>query len=208
MVRDELEFRDLIASLLEREGFHVQKEFRLPEGHRIDLLAIKANVRSGIEVKLEQRGIWDDISKGATLRKFPEFDRIYVAAPKLLIYSELLSYAKQLRIGIMGVEENSIEWLLESEELEPAQLSVGGSHPNEVRIGSIFEVTNDVTNRGEKVARHLQMVFRPSGPFVTAPREKSRFKRAKLSPGESWKVKFRIKVKESAKAETYPLYLY
>jgi len=208
MVKNELEFRDLVASLLEKEGFTVQKEFRLLEGYRVDLLAIKDDVRSGIEVKLDQRGISDDISKGSILHKMPEFDYIYVAAPKMLISSELLSYAKRLRIGVIGVKEDSIEWLEESEKLKPAQLLGGGSLPNQVKHpDSIFEVSKHVRNHGEKIVRHLEMFFIPSGPFVTAPKEKSRFKLAKLSPGESWEVKFKIKIKRSAKVGTYPLFL-
>jgi len=208
MVKNELEFRDLVASLLEKEGFTVQKEFRLLEGYRVDLLAIKDDVRSGIEVKLDQRGISDDISKGSILHKMPEFDYIYVAAPKMLISSELLSYAKRLRIGVIGVKEDSIEWLEESEKLKPAQLLGGGSLPNQVKHpDSIFEVSKHVRNHGEKIVRHLEMFFIPSGPFVTAPKEKSRFKLAKLSPGESWDVKFKIKIKRSAKVGTYPLFL-
>jgi len=209
MIRNELEFRDLVARLLEKESFSVQKEFKLPEGYRVDLLAIKNNERSGIEVKLERRGISDDISKGMTLHTMPEFDYIYVAAPKIIISPELVFYAKQLRIGIIGViDENSIEWLQKSEKLRPARLSGGGSLPGQVRTpGSIFEVEKSVRNDGEKVIRHLEMFFIPSGPFVTAPREKSRFKLAKLSPGETWKGKFKIKIKKTAKTGTYPLYL-
>jgi len=208
MVKNEIEFRDLLASLLEKEGFSVQKEFKLPEGYRVDLLAIKDDVRRGIEVKLEQRGISDDISKGSMLHKMPEFDYIYVAAPKMLISSELVSYAKRLRIGVIGVKEESIEWLLESEKLKPAQLLGGGSLPSQARHpGSIFEVSKHVKNHGEKIVRHLEMFFIPSGPFVTTSKEKSRFKLAKLPPEELWEVKFKIKIKRSAKVGTYPLFL-
>lgn len=208
MIKNESEFRDLVASILESEGFSVQKEFRVPEGYRVDILAIKDGIRSGIEVKIEQRGISDDVSKGSMLHKMPEFDYIYVAAPKILIYSELVSYAKQLRIGIIGVKENSIEWLQESEKLKPAELMGGGSFSNKVRYpGSIFEVSKHIKNQGQKIVRHLEMFFIPSGPFVTAPKEKSRFKLSKLSPEESWEVKFKIKIKKSAKIGIYPLYL-
>ncbi|MFW6122282.1 MAG: hypothetical protein ACOC80_15475 [Petrotogales bacterium] len=208
MVKNELEFRNLVASLLEKEGFSVQKEFKLPEGYRVDLLAIKDDVRRGIEVKLEQRGISDDISKGSMLHKMPELDYIYVAAPNMLISSELVSYARRLRIGVIGVKEDSIEWLQESEKLKPAQLLGGGSLPNRARYpGSMFEVSKHIKNHGEKIVRHLEMFYIPSGPFVTAPGEKSRFKLEKLPPGESWEVKFKIKIKKSAKVGTYPLFV-
>jgi hypothetical protein len=208
MFKNELGFRDFVASFLQKEGFNVQKEFRLPEGYRVDLLAVKDNVRSGIEVKLNKRGISDDISKGSILHKFPEFDHIYVAAPKMLISPEFIAYAKQLRIGIIGVKEDCIEWLLKSEKLRPAQLLGGSSLPKQVIApGSIFEVLKNVKNHGEKVVRHLEMLFMPAGPFVTTSGEKSRFKRVKLLPGESWEVKFKIRVKKSAEIATYPLYL-
>ena len=206
MFKNELEFRNFVASLLEEEGFKIQKEFRVPEGYRVDLLAIKNDLRSGIEVKLDRRGISDDISKGTILHKLPEFDHIYVAAPKMLISSELISYAKLLRVGLLGIKEDSIEWLQKSEELEPAQLLGGGGYPSQVKPGSIFKVSRNVENRGKKVVRHLEMFFVRGGPFATAPKEKSRYKLAKLSPGKYWDVEFKIKVRKSAKDETYPLY--
>lgn len=208
MVRNELEFRNLVATLLQREGFVVKKEFALSEGYRVDILATKDDIRSGIEVKLKQRGISDDISKAATLHKMPEFDHFYVAAPRILVSSDLLSYAKLLRLGIIGVEKDSLEWLQKSEKLKPAQLLGSGGIPNQVSLSRpIFEVTKAVKNHGEKIARHLEIFFIPSGPFVTSPQEKSRFKLARLAPEESWDVKFKIKIKKSAKPGTYPLYL-
>ncbi len=207
MFKNELEFRNFVASLLEEEGFKIQKEFRVPKGYRVDLLAIKNDIQSGIEVKIDRRGISDDISKGSILHKLPEFDHIYVAAPKMLISSELISYARLLRVGLLGIKEDSIEWLQKSEELEPAQLIGSGGHPSQVKPGSIFKVSRSVENRGKKVVRHLEMFFVRGGPFATVPKEKSRYKLAKLSPGKSWDVEFKIKVKKSYKDETYPLYL-
>ncbi len=207
MFKNESEFRNFVASLLEKEGFSIQKEVRVPEGYRVDLVATKNDLRSGIEVKLDHRGIADDISKGSILHKFPEFDHIYVAAPKMLISSELVSYAKQVRIGILGVKEDSVEWLQESQELRPAQLSGGGGYPNQVEPGSIFRVSSNVHNQGEKVARHLEMFFIPGGPFATAPKEKSRHKLDKLAPNEEWDVEFKVKVRKSAKHGTYPLFI-
>lgn len=208
MVKNETEFRDLVASLLKKEGFSVQKEIKLPEGYRVDLLAEKDGVKKGIEVKLNQRGISDDISKGTQLHTMPEFDHIYIAAPKILISKEICRYANRVRIGIIGVEKDSIEWLVESQKLKPTQLLGGCSLPGHPKHpGSVFEVLKDVRNDGEKIVRHLEMSFTPSGPFVTAPKEKSLFKRKKLSPGEVWKENFKIKIKSSAKPGTYPLYL-
>ncbi len=209
MFRNESEFRDHIASLLQKEGIIIeQREFRVPEGYRVDLLAIKDDSRIGMEIKLDRRGIADDISKASILNKLPEFDYIYVAAPKIHLNSELVSYAKQVKIGLVGVTETSIEWLQESEKLEPAVLGGKSSLPQQtVTPGSIFEVTKDVRNVGHKVARHLEMFFVPSGPFVTMSGEKPRFQRASLFPQDSWEIQFKIKVKSNAREGTYPLFL-
>jgi hypothetical protein len=208
MIKNELELRDHIALLLEKEGFAVQKEFKVPEGYRVDILAEKDNKKLGIEVKINQRGISDDISKCSILHKMPEFDYFYVAAPKILIHSELLAYAKRIRIGIIGVEGESLEWLQKSEELKSSYLLGGGSLPNqEYYPGAKFEVSKEVIIEGEKIVRNLEIFFIPSGPFITAPRHKSRFKKSKLKPKEKWDVTFRIKIKKSIRVETYPLYI-
>lgn len=131
MFRNEQDLKDFVASMLEKEGFKIlSKEFRVPEGYRVDLWVEKNNRKYGIEVKLDRRGISDDISKGSILHKLPEFDYIYIAAPNILISKELIDYAKRLRIGIIGVKENSIEWLQESHMLAPANLMGGYSLPD------------------------------------------------------------------------------
>ena len=78
-------------------------------------------------MKFEKRGIVDDINKCYGLHRLPEFDEIYVAAPKIFLSSDLIAFAKNLRIGVLGVKEDSIEWLLESHTLGPPRLS-GGSN--------------------------------------------------------------------------------
>lgn len=206
MFRSEIEFRDHIGNLLEEDGHVVIKEFKVPENYRIDLLARKNNMSKGIEVKFEKRGISDDINKCYGLHRLPEFDQIYVAAPKILISSDHIAYAQRLRIGLIGVSEESIEWLIKSDILKPPLLSGGSGLPNQIITpGKTFEVSKNVENRGEKVARHLEMYFMPGGPFATA--EKARYKRAKLAPGESWEVVFKIRVRKSARPGKYPLYL-
>lgn len=206
MFRNEMEFRDYIGKLLEAEGHKVVKEVRVPEGYRIDLQAHKNNVSMGIEVKYEKRGISDAINKCYRLHRLPEFDQIYVAAPKMLISSDHIAYAKPLRVGLLGVREESVEWLIKSDNLKPPLLSGGSSLPNQIITpGKAFEVSKNIENRGEKVARYLEMYFMPGGPFATA--EKARHKRSKLAPGESWQVVFKIRVKKSTRPGKYPLYI-
>ena len=206
MFKNEKEFRDHIGKLLKAKGHKVVKEFRVPEGYRIDLRALKNNVSMGIEVKFERRGISDAINKCYRLHRLPEFDEVYVAAPKILISPDHIAYAQSLRIGLLGVGEKSFEWLIKSDRLKPPLLLGESGLPNQIITpGKTFEVSKHVENRGEKVARHLEMYFIPGGPFATA--EKARYKRAKLAPGESWKVDFKIRVKKSTRPGKYPLYL-
>ena len=206
MFKSEKEFRDHTAELLEADGHKVIKEYRVPEGFRVDILAHKNNVSRGFEVKFEKRGIVDDINKCYGLHRLPEFDEIYVAAPKIFLSSDLIAFAENLRIGVLGVKEDSIEWLLESHTLGPPRLSGGSSLPKQtITPGSTFEVSRRVGNGGEKVVRHLEMYFIPGGPFATA--KTSRYKRAKLAPGETWEEVFIIRFKKSVRPGKYPLYL-
>ena len=205
----ESEFVNHIISLLQKEGFtDIQKEFKVPERYRVDLLVIKDCSRFGIEVKLDSRRIKDDISKAWKLHKLPEFDYIYVFAPCMHFDSELISYAKQAKIGLAEVTRDSIEWLQESEKLPPAVLNAGWSFSNQIITpGSIFEVAQDVRNAGEKTIRNLKMFFIPSEPFVASSPKKSYVERKSLSPGNVWRVPFKIKVQNKTKKGQYPLYI-
>jgi Holliday junction resolvase-like predicted endonuclease len=207
MARNEAEFRDQIADILRQQGFQVSLEYRIPEG-RIDILATKGDVRHGIEVKINQRGIADDIVKCWKLLKAPEVDELYVAAPDALLSSEHKIHAESLGVGIIAVTGTKLEWRIRSIQLEPANFGGGGSGYNheEVRPGNIFSIYNHVTNRGFKIARDLEMYFTPAGPFVKASKENTRFKRPFLNPGEDWKETFMIKVKRDAKLGIYPLH--
>ena len=209
MFKTESKIKSLLAMHLESEGFEVHKEFRVPEGYRVDLLAIRDDLRYGIEVKTSPRDISNDISKGTILHGLPEFDYIYAAGPKMLIPNELLGFAKQTRVGVIGIEEERIEWLQKSELLEPSQLLGGASLPGDVvSPGDSLEIRKHVSVHGGKVVRDLEMFFIPSGPFITLPKEKSCFKLKKLEPGKPpWEETFKIKVKKSSREGTYPLYI-
>ena len=209
MFKTESNIKSLLAIHLESEGFEVRKEFRLPEGYCIDLLAIRDDSTYGIEVKTQPRGISNDISKGTVLHRFPEFDYFYVAAPKMLIPNELIDFAKQVRIGIIGIEEESIVWLQKSELLESSQLLGGAPLPKKiVSPGDTLEINRHISVHGEKVVRNVEMYFTPSGPFSVIPKAKSRFKRKKLGPGDPpWENTFKIRVRKSSKEGTYPLYV-
>ncbi len=207
MARNEAEFRDQIADILKQQGFTVSTEYKLPEG-RIDILAIRKNLKCGIEVKLDRRGIADDIVKCWKLLKVPELDELYVAAPDALLSEENSIHAKDLGVGILSVTGPKLNWIIRSSRLKPAKLSAGGSSYNheEVCLGNVFDIYWHVANHGQKIARDLEMYFTPAGPFVKAPNKKTRFQRASLPPGEDWKETFKIKVKRNVKQGVYPLH--
>ena len=207
MARNEGEFRDQIAGILKQQGFIVSTEYKLPEG-RIDILASRKNTKCGIEVKLNRRGIADDIVKCWKLLRVPELDELYVAAPDALLSEENSIHAKDLGVGILSVTGLKLNWILRSSRLKPAKLSAGGSGYNheEIRPGNIFDIYWHFANQGQKIARDLETYFTPAGPFVKAPNEKTRFQRASLLPGEDWKEIFKIKVKRNAKPGLYPLH--
>ena len=154
MFRNEKEFRDYIEKFLKAEGYEVKKEVNVPEGYRIDLLARKDDLSIGIEVKYERQGIHDDIMKCHNLHKLPEFDEMYVAAPKILVSEDHVAHARSLRVGMLGVVEESVDYLVKSDRLNPAQLGGGGGLPNqEIVAGGDFRVHRNVRNVGDKLAR-------------------------------------------------------
>lgn len=209
MARNEAEFRDQLGILLEKEGFGITKEFKLPEKVRVDLLAIKNDLNYGIEVKINQRGISDDIVKCWQLLKMPEFDLVYVAAPDALLSQENVLHASGLGVGIIAVVGSTLEWRQDSIQLAPAQLGRGGASYDHTAIhpGKIFEIYYHATNTGRKIVRNLEMHFTPGGPFVKAPKEKTKFTKTKLEPEEDWKVTFKAKVRQNTKLGKYPFYI-
>jgi len=207
MAKNEAEFRNQIADILKQQGFEVSLEYKIPEG-RIDIFATKGDVRHGIEVKINQRGIADDIVKCWKLLRVPEFDELYVAAPDALLSNEQMIHAKELGIGIISMTGSTLTWIVRSTQLEAARFGGGGSgyNPDDVRPGSVFNIYNHVVNSGQKIARDLEMYFTPAGPFVRAQKERTRFRRSSLGPGEDWKENFKVKVKSGAKSGIYPLH--
>lgn len=209
MFKTESKIKSLLADHLKADGFKVHEEITLPERYRVDLLAIKENQKHGIEVKTTPRGMSDDINKATILHRLPEFDYFSVAAPKIIIPDELLDFAKRVKVGVIGIEEEGIKWLQESELLENSQLLGGARLPKDiVSPGDSIDIHRYISIHGGKVVRNLEMHFIPSGPFITYPKRKYRFKRKKLEPGElPWEETFKIKVKKTAREGTYPLYI-
>jgi len=69
-----------------------------------------------------------------------------------------------------------------------------------------FAIEVGVTNRGGKIARHLEARCLPAGPFAFAPGSKRKYTRSSLHPHDSWGVQFLIRVKARTVAGAYPLF--
>ena len=156
MLNSEHDFINHIIVILKREGYQIENETRVPEGYRVDLKAFKENETFGIEVKFEKRGISDDISKCYKLHQLPEFDRVYVAAPKILISDDHIAFARNLKVGILGVDHDSIIKVSESDKLKSAELQSGASLPKQmITPGKSFVVSKTVRNLGGKPVRRI-----------------------------------------------------
>ena len=208
MQKNETKFRDFIAELLIKAYFKIEKEYRLPGGKRVDILATKKKLRLGIEVKLIPRGVNDDISKANRLLQMPELDEVYVAAPVHVITNEHDAYAQMTGVGLIEVLEHSFKYRLKSQRRRPAELwGGGGLNGIDFAPGSIVELYYHVKNHGNKIARNAEMFFIPSGPFVKAPNEKAKFKKSIIEPEEDWRNDFKIKVKKNIASGKYPLFI-
>jgi uncharacterized membrane protein len=143
------------------------------------------------------------------LLKVPELDELYVAAPDALLSEDNNIHAKDLGVGLISVTGQKLNWIVKSSRLKSAKFSGTGSsyNPEEFIPGNVFALSWHMSNRGDKIARDLEMYFTPAGPFVKAPKEKVKFKRSSLSPGEDWKETFKIKIRRNSKPGIYPLHL-
>lgn len=198
--------RDHIANLLNRDGHSTQTEVRLPERFRVDVWAEKEGVVRVIEVKKESRGIPDDIIKCQKLLQLPEITEAYVAAPDLLISPDHVAFASSIGVGMIGVTDSELKWLVQSWRLEEARLSGSRSHPSSVIAGQVFEIKINVTNHGKKIARYLEARCLPAGPFVFAPSSRRKYTCSSLYSDNSWAIEFLIRVRPRTVPGVYPLF--
>ena len=198
--------REHIANLLKQDGYDTQTEVRLPERFRVDIYAEKEGVTRVIEVKKESRGIADDIVKCQKLLQFPEVTEAYVAAPDLLISPDHLAFASSIGVGVISVTSSELNWIAQSWRLEEAKLGGSRSYPSSVAAGQVFEVKMTVSNKGKKIARHLEARCLPAGPFVFAPGSRKKYARSSLHPDDSWTVEFLVRVRPKSRPSAYPLF--
>jgi len=204
MFRSESELRDYIVSLLRDEGYAIETETRVSR-FRVDILATEGGVTRAIEVKLSRSGIAEDIAKAFRLLRLPGVDEAFVAAPWSQFSPDQRLFAETVGVGLIGIHEGSLKWMLESRRLNPPNLGGGGGHPIEVPAGSEFTIRRSVTNHGQKRAVRLEAYCRPTKPFKWA-KGKRKHKCPYLDPGERWEVEFKIRVQPGTLTGKYPLF--
>jgi len=212
MPRDERRFADQVMRALRDAGFEVKPEVRVRGKWRLDMVATKDNLIRGIEVKLDRRGLLDDLVKARTLVRLPDVDEMYVCGPKVFMLDDVLALAKSLGIGLLALTDSGeLEWLAPSKRLEPARLTLGGGygkpHGNAVRPGGKAAWNAAVFNGGDKIAVHVEVFMVPAGPFVTKVRSKARARKPLLEKTghTAWSAILECEVRKGTPPGVYPL---
>jgi len=203
---NETALTDFVAKKLEQEHYQVSREATIYPRRRVDILAKKPDKNIVVQVKLHEKGISDDISKSEVLLTLPEVDLVYIAAPKLHLSDPLLGFARRLRVGVIGITDEGIEWLVEGEKLGLARLSIGASFKPTACLGETFEIKLSAHNSGGKIARDISFMYLPAYPFRLPRGEKNRKSVKQLEPGKNVEVPFKIKVQSDAPPKKYSLY--
>lgn len=206
--QDEKALREHVCKKLIERGYEIIGTDAAVYGRkRVDILARKENKATVIEVKrFGRRGIADDIRKLERLAFVPEIDFFYVAVPKIILQDDILGFAKQLGVGVIGVTEQGLEWLVDSEEKHPSKLRRSSSLPNIVRPGEIFEFRMSVKADGAKMARNIEIMYMPAWPFRMPKGERNHKVIKELMPGKEKEVSFKIRVENDAEEGSHPLF--
>jgi hypothetical protein len=216
MSREEQEFTRQVTRALQAAGFEVKPEVRVRGRRRLDLVATKDKVIRGIEVKLDRRGLLDDLVKAQSILHLPDVDEMYVCGPKVFMSQDVRSLAARLGIGLLALTDaGELGWLTESKRLEPARLALSGAYVNRrdkmpfnaVRPGGKAVWNVAVFNNGGKTAVNVEVFMVPAGPFVARVRSKARVKKALLerSGPVAWSTLLECEVKKGTPPGTYPL---
>src|SRR4029077_17119284 len=104
MPRNEREFTARVIQALTAASFGVEREVRVRKKWFLDLLATKDN-RKGIEIKLNRRGLLDDIVKAQMLVRLPDVDEMYVCGPKAFMSDDVRTLATRLGIGLLALTD-------------------------------------------------------------------------------------------------------
>lgn len=211
LFRNEDSLRDYVLEKLKLEGYKIiGTEVVIYGRKRVDILAKNAkNKTVAFEVKRSGRKqIADDITKLDRLGFVPEIDLFYVAVPKMNLQNDLVSFAKRLRVGVVGITDSGLDWLVQSEERQRSELRLSSSLPNLVRPGQTFEFRVVVKAVGEKTVQNIQVMYMPASPFRVPKGERNRRNIKELMCGNEKRVSFKIRVEEDAEEGKYPFYIY
>jgi hypothetical protein len=215
MPRSERQFTDRVIQALRIADFHVEREVRVKGNRCLDLLATKDN-RKGIEVKLDRRGLLDDLVKAQTLVRLPDVDEMYVCGPKVFMSDDVRALAANSGVGLLALTDSGhLEWLVRSKPLEPARLTVNGAYMkprgnmrfNEVRAGGKVLFNAAVFNSGDKIAVNVEVFMVLAGPFVARFPSKARVRKSFLekSGPTAWSTILECYVKKGTPPGSYSL---
>ena len=224
MWENEAEFRDFIKRKLEEHGHIVNSEVTISR-FRIDLIAEKEevvdvqvrnaailprptkNVIKAIAVKLHDRGeIYNALSRCMNLSYLPQIDEVYLAIPGTHFRKDIQEHLESMPIGVIVAKEQEIKIHPPAWNRRPPRLRGGGGYPSVVSVGDIFEIRVDARNDGEKDALNVHLEWTPAGPFRRPKGEKNRKSIARLEPGQSVSMPFKVKVRSETKPGKYPIF--
>jgi len=209
LFKNEKALRDHVCKRLVENNYEIVGTDAVVRGRkRIDILARNVkNKTVAIEVKrFDRTGIADDIRKLERLGFVPEIDLYYVAVPKINLQEDILSFAKKLRIGVVGVTEEGLEWLVGSHERSPAALYKSVDLPNIVRPGQNFQFRVFVKNNGEKMALNIDVMYMSAWPFRVPKGEKNHKSIKELMPEKEKQISFEIRTEDDAEEGRHPLF--
>jgi hypothetical protein len=216
MPRDERRFVDQVVRALQDAGFEAKPEVRVRGKWRLDIMATKDKLITGIEAKLDRRGLLDDLVKARTLIRLPDVDEMYVCGPKVFMSDDVRALAASLGIGLLAfTDSGELEWLAASKRLEPARLTLGGGYVkprgntrfNAVRPGGKAGWNAAVFNGGDKTAVNVEVFMVPAGPFVARVRSKARARKPFLEKTghTAWSAILECEVRKGTPPGVYPL---
>jgi hypothetical protein len=216
MFREEHEFTRQVVQALQAAGFAAKREVRVRGKWRLDIEARKDSLTKGIEVKLDRRGLLDDLVKARTLVRLPDVDEMYVCGPRVFMSDDVRALAASLGVGLLALTDSGeLEWLAASKKLEPARLTLNGGYVkprgktrfNAVRPGGKVVFNAAVFNSGDKIAVNVEVFMVPAGPFVAKVRSKARARKPFLEKTghTAWSAILECGVKKGTPPGTYPL---
>lgn len=206
MFANEAAFTDYVEQALGEAGYTTQREVPVGTGHRVDILTSKDDVKAGIEVKFQRRGLLDDLTKSHVLLRLPEVDEMYVCGPHVFMSDDVRALADQLGIGLLAIRDSGeLEWLAPCRRLEPVRLGLGGNYPPVVEPGGEAVYNATVFNTGQKTAVDVEVRMVMAGPFAARYASKARARRALLGGQDKWSTTLVCNVKRAARPGKYPL---